>query len=153
MREKETSIGCLPICALTRDGPCNLGMCPDLESNQQPFSLQDDAPTNWATLSRACSYLFWYNVPDLASKSPLRQTPVSLWHVPIIHWALPFWHKNVPGHLVLVLVLKSVISLKRPGSSCWRMAFKNQDLGATFACCYWDDPASRTFCGQRQENR
>ena len=25
------------------------GMCPDWESNPQPFGVQDDAPTNWAT--------------------------------------------------------------------------------------------------------
>lgn len=34
------------VCALTRDGTQNLGMYPDLESNLQPFSAQDDAPTN-----------------------------------------------------------------------------------------------------------
>ena len=39
---REASIGCLSH-ALTKS--CNPGMCPDWESNQQPFTLRDDAPT------------------------------------------------------------------------------------------------------------
>ena len=31
----------------------NLGMCPDQESDPQPFGAWDDGPTNWATLARA----------------------------------------------------------------------------------------------------
>ena len=44
----------LPL-ALTLTGAWtrNLGMCPDWGSNPQPFGLQDNAPTNWATLARA----------------------------------------------------------------------------------------------------
>ena len=37
--ERETSIGCL----LYMPPPPNPGMCPDQESNQQPFALWDDA--------------------------------------------------------------------------------------------------------------
>ena len=49
--ERETSIqatqsGWPLTCALTRDRTCNLGMCPDQESNKQPFSLQDNTPTD-----------------------------------------------------------------------------------------------------------
>ena len=37
-----------PICAPTGDWTCNWGMSPDQELDQQPFSAQNDAPTNWA---------------------------------------------------------------------------------------------------------
>ena len=43
---RETSIGCPLIRIPTTDGPCNLGMWPDLESNLGPFGLWDDAPTD-----------------------------------------------------------------------------------------------------------
>ena len=39
--ERETSIGCL----LYMPPPPNPGMCPDQESNQQPFALWDDTQT------------------------------------------------------------------------------------------------------------
>ena len=44
-REKEErNINQLPfIHTPTRDQTCNPGMCPDWESNQQPFALQDNA--------------------------------------------------------------------------------------------------------------
>ena len=32
--------------ALTENQICNLGMCPDQESNLQPFGLRDDASTS-----------------------------------------------------------------------------------------------------------
>ena len=41
----ETSIACSP----TRDRTGTLSMCPDQDSNPQPFGVQDDAPANWAT--------------------------------------------------------------------------------------------------------
>ena len=37
-----------PVHTLTRDATHKPGMCPDSESNQQPFSAQNNAPTNWA---------------------------------------------------------------------------------------------------------
>ena len=46
----ERSINWLPPkCALTGDQTCNWGMCPDGKANPQPFGVQDNAPTNWAT--------------------------------------------------------------------------------------------------------
>ena len=51
-RERETSIWernihlLPPIHSLTKDWTRNLGMCPDQESNPQPFGVQDDASTN-----------------------------------------------------------------------------------------------------------
>lgn len=30
----------------TNDRTCNRGMCPDLETNLQPFGVQDDAPAS-----------------------------------------------------------------------------------------------------------
>ena len=39
---ERTSINCLLIHTPTRDQTLNLGMCPDWESNPQPFGLQDD---------------------------------------------------------------------------------------------------------------
>ena len=48
-----------PWCAPTRDGTCNLGMCPDWESNLQTFGAWDDAPVNWATLPGAKVFLFF----------------------------------------------------------------------------------------------
>ena len=37
--------------APTEDRTCNLGMCPDQESNPQPFGVQNDATAKWATLA------------------------------------------------------------------------------------------------------
>ena len=51
--EREKYQPATPICAQTRDRTHNLGMCPDWDSNLQPFGLQDDAPTNKATPARA----------------------------------------------------------------------------------------------------
>ena len=54
-RDRETSmweinINRLPLTlSPTRDGTCNLGMCPDQESNPKPFGIWDNAPTNWTT--------------------------------------------------------------------------------------------------------
>ena len=54
--ERETMIGCL------RHAPghqvCNPGMCPDQESNRQPYGLWDGrCPTNWATPAGApCTF-------------------------------------------------------------------------------------------------
>ena len=42
-----------PIRTPTRDQTCNLGICPDWDSNPQPFGVKDEAPTNWTTLARA----------------------------------------------------------------------------------------------------
>ena len=39
----------------------SLGMCPDRESNPQPFGTQDDAPANWGRPARAYT-TFWRNV-------------------------------------------------------------------------------------------
>ena len=66
----------LPIRSPTRDQTCNLGMCPDWESNPQTFGVWDDAPTNWATWPRYLSLSFnTYNTfgrifrPCLVSKA------------------------------------------------------------------------------------
>ena len=40
-----------PVCAPTKGQSCNLGVLPDWESNPQPFGVQDEAPTHWATQS------------------------------------------------------------------------------------------------------
>nr|KAF6500976.1 hypothetical protein HJG59_007989 [Molossus molossus] len=45
--------GMEPVCALTRYRTCNLGMCPDQESNLPHFGIRDEAPTSQATLARA----------------------------------------------------------------------------------------------------
>ena len=66
-----------PICAPNGIGTCDLGICPDWESNPQPFGVQDDAPTSWAMqpgqwgrflyillhseLMCISEALFWYN--------------------------------------------------------------------------------------------
>ena len=45
--EGERNIGQLsPVHAPTGDRTCNLGVCPDQESNLPPFGVWDDAPTN-----------------------------------------------------------------------------------------------------------
>ena len=41
-----------PKWAVTGDWTCNLGMCPNQESNPWPFGLQDNTPTNWAIPTR-----------------------------------------------------------------------------------------------------
>ena len=51
------------VCALTWDWAHNLGICLDQELNSWPSGLQDNVPTNWATLARApnlffCTWLF-----------------------------------------------------------------------------------------------
>ena len=46
-REKERNLDQLPPQrTLTGDQTCNLGVCPDWESNPKPFGVQDDAPSN-----------------------------------------------------------------------------------------------------------
>ena len=43
VREKHQSVA-FP--TPTGDQTCNLGMCPDWESNQGPYGLQDNVPTS-----------------------------------------------------------------------------------------------------------
>ena len=54
-REKyrcETNINRLPpICTLTGNRTCHLGVCPDWGSNPQPFGALDGTPVRWATHS------------------------------------------------------------------------------------------------------
>ena len=45
-REREALIGCLSHWPPVIDRTCNLGMCPDQDSNPQHFGLWDDAPAN-----------------------------------------------------------------------------------------------------------
>ena len=62
-REKgrETLIGWLPLVhALTGDRTCNSGMCPDQESNQQTFPLQDDAQLSHTSQGRITHSLIMY---------------------------------------------------------------------------------------------
>lgn len=49
-----------PICTLTGDGIYNLGICPNRESNPQPFDW-DDALTNWATGPGHMDESYFYN--------------------------------------------------------------------------------------------
>ena len=44
-REKKTLMGWPPAHARTRDQTHNLGMCPDWESNPQPFGARGNAST------------------------------------------------------------------------------------------------------------
>ena len=50
--------------ALTGDKTCNPGTCPDLNSNLQPFGLQNDASTTCTTLTRAtsCKLVLFYSL-------------------------------------------------------------------------------------------
>ena len=46
-REREREMGQLPpVPAPNKNRTCNLGMCPDQESNPQPFAVQEDTPAN-----------------------------------------------------------------------------------------------------------
>ena len=48
--EGERNIDWLPLVGTpTDDQTCNPGMCPAWDLNLQPFVLQVDSPTNWAT--------------------------------------------------------------------------------------------------------
>ena len=59
-RKRERNIDLLPpVCTLTRDRTCNLGMCPDWESNTQHFGAQNDAPVNWATQPGLCFFFLF----------------------------------------------------------------------------------------------
>ena len=49
---REKSISCLSDVA-SEDWTRNPGMCPEWALKPWPFSLQNDTPTNWATLARA----------------------------------------------------------------------------------------------------
>ena len=68
-RQRKTSMwersfdSLLPIRAWTSSWTRNLAMCPDWELNPQPFGVWVDAPTNWATLTRA----YYINSFDLTS--------------------------------------------------------------------------------------
>ena len=47
LKEGERNIDWLPpVHGPTRDQTCNLGMCPDWETNLQPFDVWKDTPTN-----------------------------------------------------------------------------------------------------------
>ena len=48
--EREKNINWLSlVCTLTMDQTCNLGTCPDQESNLQILGVWDNTPTNWAS--------------------------------------------------------------------------------------------------------
>ena len=51
--ERETLISCLPTCTLTGDRACNLGMCPDQESDPQPFCCTRWCSKQLSHLARA----------------------------------------------------------------------------------------------------
>ena len=59
--DRETSLGCFPYCTQNRDQTHNLGMFPDWELNQQPFGVQENAPTNWATQTGMASIYFIFD--------------------------------------------------------------------------------------------
>ena len=44
-----------PVCTLTGDRTCNLAVCPDWESNPQPFGVGDGTPTHLPRAVRAFS--------------------------------------------------------------------------------------------------
>ena len=46
---REKRLLCYLPYALTRDQTLNLGMFPNQKLNPQPFGVQENAPTNWAT--------------------------------------------------------------------------------------------------------
>ena len=56
----ERNIDWLPF-ALAGDQTHNIGMCPDQESNQRPFSLWDDTQPTVHT-SQGSSSTFYYNI-------------------------------------------------------------------------------------------
>ena len=66
-----------PMCTPTRDQTRNWGMCPDRESNLQTFGVQDDAPTNWATLPGLFYFLLFHErghpclIHDLSGKASI----------------------------------------------------------------------------------
>ena len=49
-----------PVCTPTGDHTCNLGMCPDRESNLQRFGISNDTPTNLNHTARAI-FIFCIN--------------------------------------------------------------------------------------------
>ena len=57
MWEKNTD-WLLPMRASTGDQTCDLSMCPDQELYPQPFGIWNNAPTNWATLTRGLLFFF-----------------------------------------------------------------------------------------------
>ena len=51
------------ICAPTGDQTYNLGMCPDRESNPQPFGVWDDAtPSNWTICPGLQFHMFFFKI-------------------------------------------------------------------------------------------
>ena len=95
--ERETFNWLPPTPTLTGDQTRNLGMCPDQELNSHIFTVQDDAPTNWAAwpglkllflylLSTLCStlcprrLLLWL-YPPLPSGFWLLSTRSRLWQI------------------------------------------------------------------------
>ena len=49
-----------PVCSLTRDRTHNPSMCPDWESNLQPFSVQENAPTKLSHPAKGRSKFFLF---------------------------------------------------------------------------------------------
>ena len=67
--ERETSTGCFLTHPPTGNWTATWGMCPDQESNLWPFALQNDEPTNWATLARALN-MYLNDTSPLSVRNP-----------------------------------------------------------------------------------
>lgn len=68
--------------------------------------------------------------------------PLSLGHISITSLKSPFLLSGMTRCCWRTLYFPypfsgSAISLRCPGTLCWRMAFRNQDLETGYACCYW----------------
>ena len=123
VREKYWSVA---VCT-TGEQTCNLGVCPDQESNEWPFSSWDDTPTNWATPAMALlNFQFWPQIKVMAWLSP--GVIIST----VVYWSSPAWlfiaRNNLPTPDLLLSWLSPLILWESltsqetsQGHTCWNL--------------------------------
>ena len=111
------------------DETCSPGMCLNWELNLRPFSLWDDATTNWATLTRARLKLLYWIIPrwNIETKTKIllkigvskRQDYVDLSNVFQRNKHSPQWGLPVLDYVTIVW----------RGGGCWEGKEFCDDLG------------------------
>ena len=115
--ERETSISCLWY-APNWGWTCNLGRCPDRESNPWTFGVLDDAPTKRATPTwAAVVFLMW--LLDLATllNSLLTCSGIA-WHTFLASWFCCQGKKKKESLVFPIFIIHS-LCLAKTSNNCW----------------------------------
>ena len=85
-----------PVCALTRNWTCNLGMCPDQGLNSRPSGLWNDTQTHWVTQDRVKALKkFFFRICAMAFIKP-RVCPKP---IVVSNWNHEGMNSNMSGHV------------------------------------------------------